>query len=535
MLALYGYALLLPVYRRVPFLLDWQPPQRVIPVLLIPVLLGYLLFTGDAVSTRRAFALAVLGSVLLWRRYHTDPLRLLTLLALFSLWVNPLLLWHAGWQLSFAGAAGILVGRPLLTTLSGLRLLWRYPLQMLLVTASATLATAPLVLLNFHLFSPAALAANLFSIPVVTMIALPAGLTALLLFPWAPLPAGWLLSFCGSCLEYLLDFNSWLLSVPGWEAKTLFLAWPQHLALGLVVFPLFFCWRLRVSRLRLFLLLFCFTGAGICWQLPVGSSAPVTLTMISVGQGDSFLLQNAAGQAVLIDGGGLYSERFDVGERLVAPTLGQMRVTELAAVVLSHDHPDHRKGLVYILDHFPVGEFWSESPMADLDQQLQEVLVRKGVPFRQAPSGWSRVAWWKGNYLGIYNGALPGMSKNDSSLVVYCRPDGAEGLLLTGDLEEQGTVRLLAAGVPGPVGVLKLPHHGSRFSASDQLVDHFKPRACLVSVGYGNRYHLPAGAVVNLLQDRNLPLYRSDRDGTVQARLTSRGWEFRRWSRGLFR
>ncbi|MEA3543584.1 MAG: ComEC/Rec2 family competence protein, partial [Thermodesulfobacteriota bacterium] len=112
MIALLGYRLLLSLYRRFPHWLDWQPPQRVLPLVLLPLLLGYLLLTGDAVSTRRAFALAAVGAVFLCWRYYVNPLLLLASLALLSLLVNPLLFWQAGWQLSFAGAAGILFWRP---------------------------------------------------------------------------------------------------------------------------------------------------------------------------------------------------------------------------------------------------------------------------------------------------------------------------------------------------------------------------------------------------------------------------------------
>ena len=113
--------------------------------------------------------------------------------------------------------------------------------------------------------------------------------------------------------------------------------------------------------------------------------------------------------------------------------------------------------------------------------------------------------------------------------------DSHDSLLLTGDLEEQGVLNLLAVGLPGPVSLLKLPHHGSKFSATDHLIDQFDPKCCLVSVGYQNRYHLPARQVVNYLQNRNIPLYRTDLSGTLQAQLSENGWQIKRWQQGIFR
>jgi competence protein ComEC len=135
----------------------------------------------------------------------------------------------------------------------------------------------------------------------------------------------------------------------------------------------------------------------------------------------------------------------------------------------------------------------------------------------------------------MYNGATPDSRKNDTSLVMYYDHGGGNSLLLTGDLEKNGVEKLLATGLPGPVSLLKLPHHGSRFSAIDQLIDQLHPRSCLVSAGYQNRYHLPAKSVVGYLQEQKIPLYRTDFSGALQAQYSEQGWQIKHWSRGLFR
>ena len=112
--------------------------------------------------------------------------------------------------------------------------------------------------------------------------------------------------------------------------------------------------------------------------------------------------------------------------------------------------------------------------------------------------------------------------------------DNHDSLLLTGDLEKQGVLNLLSAGLPGPVSLLKLPHHGSKFSATDRLIDRFSPKHCLVSAGYQNRHHLPARQVVDYLQKKNIPLYRTDLSGTLQAQLSGNGWQIKRWQQGFF-
>ncbi len=534
MIALLGYIVLRSLYRRVPRLLAWQPPQRVIPLLLLPLLLGYLLLTGGAVSTQRALALAVCGALFIFWRYHVHPLQLLASLAFISLLINPLLLWQAGWQLSFSGAAGILLWQPLWQR-CGIRRprILRYLLQLLLVTSAASLATLPFVLLNFHILTPAGIVANLFCVPLVTLVALPLGFFALLLEPvFLPLSRV-LFEICGWILDQIVALAAWLTALPGLSGDYLFLSHWQILAVGLLIVPLLLFPQLRRGALLRFTTA-SFLVAVILWQFPLHGVPGVTLTMLSVGQGESLVLQNRSGQTILIDGGGFYSDRFDVGERLLAPAFAELGIDTLDMVVLTHDDLDHRKGLIFILRHYPVGRFISGIRRENLHYTLRRVLAEKGIPFYLIPPGWSELPSWQEGDLHIFNGRAPSCSDNDASLVMYLGLGKDNGLLLTGDLEAAGVDKLLTCGVPGRVSILKLPHHGSRHSAIGTLLDRLMPHFCLVSSGYRNRYHLPAESVVADIAARGIPLYRTDLNGTVRLSLIDKGWRTQVWKNGLF-
>ncbi|MBN1956647.1 MAG: DNA internalization-related competence protein ComEC/Rec2 [Desulfuromonadales bacterium] len=537
MIGLLCYRLLFHIYCRSQKLLEWQPPQKVLPLVIIPVLLVYLFFTGDAVATRRAFALFTLGAVFLVWRYYVNPLMLLASLAFLSLLINPLLLWQASWQLSFCGAAGILLARPLWQTRAILARpgYIRYCAQLFLVTAAAMLTTLPLVVKHFHLLAPAGILTNLICVPIVTLVALPVGLLGLLLFPLLPSAALPLFSFCGVILEQLLKLAEWFVAIPPLEGQTLFLSLSQHLALACFVAVLLMVLQPYFKGKRFLTLLVATCLAIGAWKIPVSPVESVSLTMFSVGQGESLLLQNRAGQAVLIDGGGLYSPRFDVGERLLAPAFGALNIRKLDAVVLTHDHPDHRKGLLYILANFPVDAFYSGHDCADLHPSLQEVLGERDISYRRVQWGWQLMPFWENGDLLIHSPMRPGVSENDASLAMYLQVGAGEGLLLTGDLEREGVRDLISDTIPGPVSLLKLPHHGSRHSLTDTLVERLRPQACLVSVGYQNRYKLPASEVLDDLRSRDIALYRTDQAGTLRAQFRADGWEIRQWQRGLFR
>ncbi len=541
LLGVFGYRLLLLLYRRSTWLLTWQPPQRVLPLVLLPLLFFYLLLTGDAVSTRRAFALASIGAFLLLWRYPVNPLHLLAAVALSFLFYNPLLLWSAGWQLSFSGAAGILLWRPLwqhprITVMTNPVL--RYLTQIFLVSCGATLATLPFVLFNFHLLAPAALPANLICVPIVTLIALPIGFVGLMLFPWWPAAAAVLFRCCGFFLEQLYHFSSSLTDFSALAGMYLYWSRSQYLAVALLVVPvLLLPQMLRWSWLKMTVA--CMLLALLLWQLPLASRAPITLTMFSVGQGESLLLQNNSGQNILIDGGGLYGDRFDVGQRLLAPAFGELGVRHFDRIILTHDHSDHWKGLVYILEHFQVAELIVGEPLVKYNAILVEVVQRRNIPVRVVDQGWNYFADWQEGDLRVYNGSAAADNANDASLVLALHTVGQagsrQGVLLAGDLEAAGVQRLIAAGIPAPATLFKLPHHGSGKSDTERLVALLRPQVGLVSVGYQNIYRLPSQTLLEHLDKQNLVVCRTDRDGTVRVQLGDVGWHPQKWQNGLFR
>ncbi len=277
----------------------------------------------------------------------------------------------------------------------------------------------------------------------------------------------------------------------------------------------------------------CLILAGLLVGLPpLATSRSLAITAVSVGQGESILISRG-GDHYLVDGGGLHSDFFDVGERLVAPALGRLGVRGLEAVILTHDHPDHRKGLIHVLDHFPVKAFWSSIPWEKLHPSLQQVLSDRQIPLLSFAPGWTFPGQAADQTLAVYAPDQTG-PLNDRSLVVYVRC-GGDGALLTGDLEAAGVARLVENAPKGPVNLLKLPHHGSRHSAPERLLEHFAPEQVFACVGAGNSYRLPHHEVVREISRRGLVFYRTDLHGSLKFVSDGSGWRVERWERGLFR
>lgn len=532
MIAIFLYAILLLLYRRSERLLLLAPPRRVLPLAIVPLLLSYLLLTGNILSAQRAFLMSLAGALLLFRARRTHPLRLLAAAAFLILLAEPLALFEPSFQLSFAGVLGILLLVPRwLPRLSALPRSLRWGTILLLTTLGATAATTPLVLLHFHLLAPAGILTNLLAVPLIGFLAMPTGLLGALLSPVWTEGGALLLQFCAFVIESVLRGVEWTISLPllsGWKIYLTLMQVSGSILLCSLPFITGGFWRSWLARASLLT-----AGAVLLFWVPSPPSE-LTVTALSVGQGDAFLLTRPDGRQYLIDGGGLHSETFDVGERLLAPALGRLGVRELEAVVLTHDQNDHRQGLRHVLEQFPVKEFWSSEDPEKLHPSIAGAIASREVPTVRFPSGWSILEEDGQRTLALFVPAIETGNPNDRSLILYVR-HGKDGVLLTGDLEAPGVTGLLAAARPGPVNLLKLPHHGSRRSSTHLLLDRFKPRMAFVSVGAGNPFHFPHAEVLADLEQRHIPLYRTDLLGSVRFLSQGNGWRVQHWQRGLFR
>ncbi len=535
LVACYGYHLLLLGWRRSESLLLHFPPRRYLPLALTPVLLFYVMLTGGALPTLRAFFMAVVGILLWMSGWRTHPLNLVWAAAFVFLLAQPLLIFDVSFQLSFAAVTAIVacVGRWSSFCEDYSRSL-RWFCLLGVTTLVASLATLPLVLANFHLLAPAGLLTNFIAVPVIALLALPLGLVAVVLLPLWPTASQLLLSIVHPLLGMVQEVTGWLIDWPFLGGWRLFFSPGQLWCLALVVAALILPLRLthayagRVAAVGLCLVFFLWSFS------PSGHTRRLTVTAVSVGQGDATLLSFGGRRHILIDGGGLYSDTFDVGERLVAPALGHLGVHRLDAVVLTHDHPDHRKGLEFILENFEVDQFWTPSTTELSTSALGDLLARRGIPIRHFEPGWTVIDRFAPYKLNIFQPPLHLSRENDRSLVLQAELD-EKSVLLTGDLERAGIEQLLLQPFPGAVCLLKMPHHGSAGSLPGKLVDHVKPEMAFVSSGRDNRYRLPAAEVLEVLREDGIPLLRTDTQGTLRWSTDGQTHRAEVWERGQFR
>jgi len=273
---------------------------------------------------------------------------------------------------------------------------------------------------------------------------------------------------------------------------------------------------------------------------PVESdSGKLRLDFYSVGQGEASLITFPNGKRMLIDGGGSFRDGgLDPGERLLAPAFWRRGIDRLDYLVLTHPHPDHLNGLLFLARNFPVGEFW-ESGIHDGNSEylaLKKILKEKGVPIRRIDAsampislGGVTIEPLSPRSSFSVAGIAGSGNLNEASLVFRLRY-GDFSVLFTGDIGKETEKRLMEESSDLRCTVLKVPHHGSRNSSSEHFLEATSPECGLVSAGYRNRFRLPAAETLLRLRRRGIPIYRTDLDGTITIIL-----EDGRWSVATFR
>jgi len=497
-------------------------PLRLRALLSMGLITFYAALAGGSPSVVRAAVMADVYLLAVVLDREADPLNTLALSAVALLLWQPLFLWDVGFQLTFIATWAILAAvnwRPLLR----LPTPWRWGTAPLVLSAAAFLGTAPILASSFHRISPVAILANLPIVPLSGLLT-GAGMLFGLMAMAIPQSLGLFVTLIGFFIELLVNLAGWFARLPLASVQLPSPSSPMvacyYIALGAAAAATGRRWLrwVSVSAALAFVIL---VGARL---VPVFQNDIVRVTVLDVGQGDAVLLELPGGRTILIDGGGVFDDRFDIGEQVVVPFLLSRWIARLDLVVLSHPHPDHLNGLAAVLRHFPVGAVWDGGQRVASPSYLwfEEVLRHKRIPHKILQAGY-RTSEFDPVTIDVLHPPKPllrgsprGRSSdvNSNSLVLLLRYRDVR-VLLPGDIEEEAERRLLEQRTDLSAQVLKVPHHGGRTSSSLPFLERVRPTVAVVSAGYRNRFLHPHQETLERYRAMGIELYRTDRHGAV--------------------
>ncbi len=519
------------------------------------LMLLYGIMIGMPVSALRAIGMFLLRLLAKCTGRTYDMQTALLLCGACMVLENPLYLYHAGFLLSFSAVLAVCVLKPALTPLSeretsskSVSVLssvepskWQSSLCLshksqpwivdsLLTSFAVAVFTLPVQLHFYYEMSVYALFWNLVVIPLAG-VCMGAAIAAVFMGVFAPALAK-LPAICAAIIIVLYEKGSYLVGkLPGniWRTGK-----PENWQM--VMFFLVVGMVLLFNKLHIRYKVGLLCGAVLLLGVELRSELDVTF--LDVGQGDCICLQLPDGTTWLCDGGS--SDVSDVGQYRIEPFLKHEGIEVLDAVFLSHSDSDHISGVEELLQRdsveikllvLPCTEraeiATGESGFADV-LRLAEA---NGIPVLWLEAG---MQWQSGDVLARCLHPAEGFStenENASSQVLYITY-GSFSLLLTGDVEEDGEAALLAELKRQDienVTILKVAHHGSKYSCGEAFLEQINPRLSVISCGENNWYGHPHDETLERLSDVGSMVLTTPEYGAVtveiDVEMQVRSWE----------
>lgn len=490
------------------------------------VLFGVL--TGMSVSTFRAVVMYILTMVARVCGRTYDLPSAVAFAAMLVLLERPYALFQSSMQFSFGAVLALILYEKQKREGLGKTIYKKIPsfLEGLFVSSYIQLVTLPIQLYHTFYFSICSSLLNLFVIPTMSIL-LSLGMIAAL---WSVIFQGTL-----SYVSHLLIFPcKWLLclyellcqlaeKIPGSVQVFGQPAWWQILLYYMALAA--FYWGVTTIKRSVgygFLLL------PICMVLllrPMGGSG-LKITMLDVGQGESICLQLPNNRVILSDGGS--TDVSKVGIYRIKPFLLANGISVVDAVLVSHWDDDHISGIEELLTEEP-GEIEIKTLVlpqtAEKEKKLLtliEMAEREGVDIQYVKRG-DRCTFGDAILTCLWpRESLVAEDGNDYSAVFHVSYDQFQ-MLLTGDLPGKHEEELLknanATAGEGDCGfaceVLKVAHHGSKYSTSLEFLEKVQPKVALISCGEDNVYGHPHKELLERLEEAGCKVMTVAKDGAV--------------------
>ena len=481
----------------------------------------YAELTGFSVSSVRAMLMffLFLGAQILGRTY--DLVTAMTVAGVLMLLHDPGLSVQSGFLLSYAAVTGVAASQALPETH---RLLSPFKVSIL-----TWLMTLPVTAYFYYQVPMYGILLNLFVIPSMSVIVMAgiggilAGAVSTTASTFILAPVHYLLQitfalcrFCGK-----LPGAVWITGRPAiWKAGGYYLT-----------LMLLFVILLKKRKIDLIKSTFgIILGIGI---LSYRGDQNWSVTFLSVGQGDGICIQTEQGHVWMMDGGS--STQKNLAKYCLEPYLKYWGVREVEGWMISHFDQDHVSGLIEILEGYEKG--WNQKNRngitvkrifipdliqeEDLEKQLLELAERQQIPVLRCKR-MDKIEQ-DGMQIEVCGpiARFPYESQNAASMtvrVVYQK----FSLLMTGDLEGEGEKQLLESGIK-PVDVLKVAHHGSRNSSSEELLKAIGGKQAVISCGKGNRYGHPHQELLERLKKTGYEIRRTDQEGMIRFIVKKKG------------
>jgi competence protein ComEC len=486
-----------------------------------------MLITGVPPSVFRATVMAIVLIIAFLSNRTTNLINSISIAALIILIINPKELYNPGFQLSFAAVLAIGILFPFMKELIESWAIQNKILKNILlfccVSLSAQIGTLPFTLFYFNKLSIIALFTNFIVIPAIGFI-IAAAIVTLLISAFLPFIG----VYFGAANDILSGLVLQIIKFSGnlsFSHLTLNNYSLIDLAIFYVMLALLIFFLIKFTSVKSKLILLFLISANTYFLSSVDDTNLLpnnclSVLMIDVGQGDSFLIKFPNGKTALVDAGNTTST-YDNGERVIIPLLNYFGINRIDYGIVTHIDADHYGGFVALILENRIGKIFKPEidSMLSKDKRFEEFIKDRGLSINYFTE--NKIEIGNVNLYFLFDDVIKniaGESTNDRSGIfklVY----GETSFLFTGDVEKN--IEKIYANKYRyflDSDVLKVGHHGSKTSTSPIFLNYVSPKLSLVSAGFKNKFGHPAQEVINRLKIAGSDVYRTDLDKAILLR-----------------
>ena len=542
--------------------------KRKTKIVIIIILIFYTILTGFSPSIVRASIMGILimGAGLFYRK--NDIWNSIAISLLLMLIYNPFLITNVGLQLSYLGTIGIiLLNKTFLRIFNKIRF-EKYILnrkiinivskiiEILTVTISASVVVFPIMLYNFNLFGTYFLITNLLASIIIGPITIFG--TVIVIISFVFLKIGKLLSII---LEISLNTLVLVSNFSKLPFSKIYITTPKMSMIifyyVLIIFFNYICKiynnrNLSLTQIRfrnlialykykikeiynnkksrkkfisvLILIVFCFNIYNFFII-----KKDLKIYFVDVGQGDSTFIVTPKNETILIDGGGSLGTDFDVGESTLLPYILDRGYKKINLMFVSHFDQDHIGGLFKILEELKVEKVCISKQEEDSEnyQKFLNIVKEKDIQVLVVKIG-DKIVLDNNLYFNVLwpkDKQIEENKLNNNAIVMKLNYNNFS-MLFTGDIEKKAEEEILETYKNSKIlesDILKVAHHGSKTSTTDEFLSRVKPKIALIGVGKDNMFGHPSNTTIEKLENMGIKIYRTDLNGEISICVNDKG------------
>ena len=530
-------------------------------ILSILILIFYMFITNFSPSITRA---GIMGIIMLFSKliYRKNDIYTSISISLFLIIIyNPFLIKNLGLQLSYGGVIGIVIfNKNVLKLLENIKIknkIYKYKIkpkiqkslnkikEIISISISVQITILPIILINLNTFNPYFLVSNLMLSFVIGPIVILSFLLIILTFIKIPivkliLP---IIQIGIKILIFISNLGKLPLSKIYIATPSLFSILMYYLFLIVIffIFNIYYSKKPNITQIRVKNII-----ALIKIKLRQNRQKVKKLIVISifliliinfipqnlkihfidVGQGDSSLIITPQNKTILIDGGGSSSLDFDVGKNTLIPYILDRGFTKIDIVIVSHFDQDHIGSILTLLQELKVGKVYISKQIEKSNnyEKFLKIVNTKNIKVHEVIAT-NRIHIEKDLYIDILwpmENQITTNVLNNNAIVCNLHYKKFR-MLFTGDIEKIAEKEILNLYSKNKsllkADILKVAHHGSKTSSTNEFLDIVRPRIAFIGVGKNNKFGHPNNEVLQRLYDLECKIFRTDLNGEISVEI----------------